>query len=78
MIEGFLVADPATGDWSFVGNDAPERPGEYNVPVRELLQTPEAFCDWIAHLAEKTWFRPQKFFHFFTRFRENNDLFNQL
>jgi hypothetical protein len=74
--DGFFTADPFTGEWSFVGKDAPEKSGEYNVAVDDLLSSPKSLVDWLAHLHEKTWFDPEKFFQFFERFRESNGLYN--
>lgn len=78
LSDGFFVADPSTGEWSFVGVDAPERHGDYNVPVNDIIKSPEALVDWIAHLNEKTWFDPTKLADFFTRFRKANNLFSSL
>jgi len=76
--DGFFTADPATGNWSFICIDAPEMLGEYNIHITELTKSPEAFCDWIAHLNEKTWFDANKFANFFTKFRLENNLFGSL
>lgn len=78
LLEGYFVADPNTGNWSFVSADAPEASGEYDVAVTKLVKSPEALVDWMAHLNEKTWFVPQKFFDFFTKFRKANKLFGEL
>lgn len=78
LAEGFLVADVFTGQWKFVSISAPERPSDYSVRLRELVKSPEALVDWLAHLDEKTWFDPAKFFAFFTRLRRDNKLFGSL
>ena len=75
---GFLVASTETGVWSFVSLDAPEVHGDYSIPVKDIVKSPEALVDWMAHLNEKSWFDANKLFDFFTRFRKDNDLFNSL
>lgn len=78
LSQGAFVADPGTGEWSFVSVQAPEEHGDYAVPVSAIVKSPEALVDWLAHLNEKTWFDPKKFIDFFTRFREANKLFQSL
>jgi len=74
--EGFLVADASTGEWLFVSTNAPERAYDYDIQVASLVKSPEALVDWLAHLNEKSWFNPKKFFSYFERFRSDNDLYN--
>ena len=76
--DGFFTADPFSGGWEFICEAAPEKRAEYNIPVSDLIKSPEALCDWLAHISEKTWFDPAKFFDFFTRFREANGLYGSL
>lgn len=78
LSDGWLVADASTGEWSFVSIDANEKAYDYHIELRELIKSPEAFVDWLAHLSEKTWFDPRKFFAFFERFREKNNLYGSL
>lgn len=78
LSEGFFIADPRTSEWSFVCKNAPEIFAEYWIPVTELIKSPEAFVDWIAHLNEKTWFNAKKFTDFFTRLRKKNRIYNAL
>ena len=78
LIEGFFVADPSNGSWSFVQESACEIVGDYNIPVSALISTPEAFVDWMAHINEKAWFDAKKFVDFFTKFRKVNQLYNFL
>ncbi len=78
LSDGFFTANPATGDWSFVGIDAPEQPGDYNIESAQIVKSPEALVDWIAHLNEKTWFDAKKFCDFFARCRKANDLYGSL
>ena len=78
LSDGFFVADPSTGEWSFVSVDAPARHGEYNVPVSSIIKSSESLVDWMANLNEKTWFNAKKFADFFTRFRKDNSLYNAL
>ncbi len=76
--ECYFTADPISGEWEFICKEAPKKAGEYNIAVAALIKTPEALCDWLAHLSEKTWFNPAKFFGFFHRFRKANNLFHSL
>jgi hypothetical protein len=78
MSQGFFTGDPFSGEWSFTCVGAPQEGGEYNVPVAEIMKSPAALVDWIAHLNEKTWFDAKKFADFFTRFRKQNNLFGSL
>lgn len=78
LSEGFFVADHTSGEWSFVSADAHEIHGDYPISVDDICKSPEAFVDWIAHLNEKTWFSANKFVAFFTRFRDENDLYGSL
>lgn len=78
LSEGFFVADHTCGEWSFVSTDAPEKHGDYNVPVDDICKSPEALVDWIAHLNEKSWFDAKKFADFFARFRKENNLYGSL
>ena len=78
LSDGFFVANPGNGEWSFVSKDAPERRADYNIAVANIIKTPEALVDWMAHLNEKTWFDARKFMDFFTRFRKDNALYDAL
>ncbi len=71
MNEGHFVCIKTTGEWSFVGPNVPDGPNEFDIRISDLLQSPFSFSDRMAHLNETEWFDPQKFFDFFTRFREN-------
>ena len=62
--DGFFVADPSTGEWSFVSVDAPVRRGDYNLSVACIVKSPAALVDWIAQLNGKTWFDSKKFVDF--------------
>ena len=76
--DGFFVASPSTGEWQFVSVNAPEELGDYNVAVTRLIRSPAALVDWLAHLDEKTWFKPDLFFTFFTRLRKENKLYGHV
>lgn len=78
LAAGFFVADVHTGVWGFVSKDAPDRMGEYWIQASELVRSPEALVDWLAHLYEKSWFDPVKFFEFMHAFRKENDLYMKL
>jgi len=73
--DGFLVASPKDGEWSFISVDAGELPGDYCIKLSDLLKSPQAFTDWMGHLNEKTWLEPTKFFDFWSRFRRANNLY---
>ena len=73
--DGFFASPNHSGDWEFVDRDAPSH-NDYNIKVSDLTQTPEALIDWLAHLNEKTWFDPKKFFDFIQDFRNRNGIFN--
>lgn len=78
LSEGFFVAYPGTGEWSFISVDAPEQHGDYWIAVQDIVKSPEALVDWMAHLNEKSWFNAKKFADFFTRFRKENNFFGSL
>jgi hypothetical protein len=78
LSDGFLIANAATGDWSFVSLDAEEKSYDYHVAISDFTKSPEALVDWMAHLNEKSWFSPAKFFSFFERFRDKNALYGSL
>jgi hypothetical protein len=78
LAEGYLVTDVSTGEWTFMSINAPDRSFDYSVRLRDLVKSPEAFVDWLAHLNEKTWFDSGKVFAFFTRLRHDNKLFGSL
>jgi len=78
IIDGFFAADYTSGEWSFISSSAPGGVNEYWTAVEDICKSPEALIDWIAHLNEKTWFSPQKFTDFFSRFREENSLYGAL
>jgi hypothetical protein len=73
--DGFFTADPFTGTWQFVSANAPESGADYNIPVSDLIKSAESLVDWLAHIHQKTWFKPDLFFDFFVRFRRENGLF---
>lgn len=73
--DGFFVADFTTGEWSFTSAGSSEKYGDYDVPADDICKSPEALIDWMAHLNEKTWFDAKKFVGFFTRFREENNIY---
>lgn len=72
--EGFIVARPDTGEWSFLCADAPEKLGDYSIPIRKMVSSPEELIDWLAHLSEKAWFQEDKFFSLFKRLRNRPHL----
>jgi len=71
FVDGFLICNTNTGEWQFVCAEAEQNPAEYYIPVKEMLSSDWEFIDWMAHISEKTWFDPQKWFDFFRRLRIN-------
>ena len=67
--EGFFTANQVSGEWKFASNTEPKKRGEYSIAVSDLIKSPESLCDWLAHISEKNWFDPVKFFAFFRRYR---------
>jgi hypothetical protein len=78
LSNGYFVASTETGVWSFISKDAPEVHDDYFIPVKDVVKSPEAIVDWMAHLTEMSWFDANKLFDFFTRFRKENNLFKSL
>lgn len=72
--EGAFVFSTCNGEVSFVSVDLPKLGDDYLIPVTSFIRTPVEFIDWMAHLHEKPWFKADKFFNFFTRFRKANNL----
>lgn len=75
LSDGFFASPGHTGEWEFVSVDAPSS-NDYNIAVKNLINTPEGLVDWLAHLSEKTWFSADKFFEFMHKFRAENNLYN--
>lgn len=71
IADGYLVGEPLTGEWHFIADDAPETGADYSIPIKDLIRSPAEFVDWMAHLDEKTWFRPSEFIKCFARIRNN-------
>lgn len=67
--EGFFVATPSTGEWSFICADAPEELGDYPVKVEEFCKTSSTIFEWIEDLERLTWFKAEKLYDFCDRFR---------
>jgi hypothetical protein len=78
LSDGWIVCNAPTGEWSFVSIDANENTFDYHVELTALVKSPEALVDWLAHIGEKTWFKPEKFFEFFKKFRKENNLYGCL
>ncbi len=71
----FSCPEPNTGEWQFVCVDCP---GEaYDFAVERFFRTPASTVDWMAHLHEKQWFRPRKFFDFIDRLRADGNFYSQ-
>ena len=75
LYDGCYVGNCKTGEWMFCSNKDADALGQYSIRVTELSERPEALLDWMAHLNEKAWFDPKKFFTFFKRFRKENSLY---
>lgn len=66
--EFFACLDEEQGEWSFVGFCKTARE-PYWVPFKEFFGSADETVDWMAHLSEKTWFKPDKFFRMMRRLR---------
>ncbi len=78
LSDGYLVCNASTGEWSFISIDAEGHNFDYEIQLDRIVNSPEALIDWMAHLQEKSWFNPIKFFQFFDRFRRENNLYGSL
>jgi len=63
------------GVWVFLCKKAADKSCYYTIEIAELIKSPEALVDWLAHLNEKGWFDAKKFINFFTRLRNENGLY---
>lgn len=63
----FSCPDLEEGEWQFICTDCPD--GEYNFSTLTFFESPRATVNWLAHLHEKRWFDPSKFFDFMQRLR---------
>lgn len=77
LLDGAFVAIVSTGEWSFVEAEAAEG-YPYGIAIAQLMRSPEALIDFLAHINEKPWFDAVKFAYFFTRFRRENNLFQSM
>jgi hypothetical protein len=70
LLEGYLSCpDPDSAEWHFV---CPTCPGEfYDFAAHLFLQSPGLMARWLAHLREKEWFDPQKFYELLDRLELN-------
>jgi len=41
--------------------NAPEKRGEYNIPVEDVIKALEGLRDRLAHVSKEAWFDPAKF-----------------
>ena len=72
--DGFFASSGSSGNWEFVAVDAPEQ-NDYSIPVDGLSKNPEAMVDWLAHMSQKSWFKPDEFFDFINKFRNENGIY---
>lgn len=72
--EGFLTANQYTGQWKFTYDQNPEEQNNYYIYIGEIIESPEAFVDFLAHLRQKPWFNPDDFFDFILRFKQQNHI----
>ena len=64
IIDGAFVAKQGDGSWYFTSIDHADSISDYGFACARVLKTPEATISWIAHLATKEWFSPEKFTKF--------------
>ena len=63
----FSCPDVNSGEWQVTCGDCPD--GFYNFSVQSFFESPKATVNWLAHLHEKRWFKPDKFFELMERLR---------
>jgi len=69
----FSCSDIDNGGWQFICLNCPD--GEYNFSTMAFFESPRATVNWLAHLSEKAWFKPEKFFDFMERLRANGNFY---
>ena len=73
--KGYFVGNMRDGSWQFVSYEAPELMRDYPILGADLAANSASLVDWLAHLHEKVWFKPFKFFRFMHDFRRRTDLY---
>jgi len=63
----FACFDVEAATWQFVCSDCPDL--KYDFSVARFFGSPRETIDCLAHLQEKRWFKPDKFFEFMERLR---------
>jgi len=68
LLDGFFsCSDVDAGEWQFVCADCPD--SIYDFSTKCFFESPKETIGWLAHLYEKVWFKPDKFFEFMDRLR---------
>lgn len=76
LFDGWLSCpDVNAPDWQFVCKDCPD--GFYDIPASRFFHSAGSTIDWLAHLIEKRWFDPPKFFEFMDRLRANGGFYGR-
>lgn len=76
LLEGyFSCPDMESGEWQLVCQECPD--GFYDFEAKRFFKSPASTIDWLAHLQEKIWFKPKKFFDFMDRARANGKFYFQ-
>jgi hypothetical protein len=76
LLDGyFSCPDPDKAEWQFVCRACPD--GVYDFSASRFFRSPESTVDWLAHLQEKRWFSPVKFFEFMDRLRANGGFYGK-
>lgn len=76
FLDGFFSCpDMEKGAWQFACIDCPD--GFYDFYVKRFFNSPGSTIDCLAHLQEKRWFKPDKFFEFMHRLRANGKCYFQ-
>ena len=72
LLEGYFSCPGIdNGEWQFICLNCPD--GEYTFSTVAFFESPKATINWLSHLYEKKWFKPDKFFEFMERLRANEN-----
>ena len=76
LLDGFFSCpDPDKAEWQFICGSCPDE--FYDIQASRFFKSPEATVDWMAHLHEKRWFSPVKFFEFMDSMRTNGGFYGK-
>jgi hypothetical protein len=76
LLKGWIsCSNKDAAEWAFVCKSCPE--GFYDIAASRFFRSTESMIDWLAHLKEKNWFDPRKFFEFMHRLRANGSFYGR-